>query len=233
MTRKKLPLIFAATTLAFLTACDGTAPNGNQNAQQGALIGAGIGALTGILNNRDGDRGNRLEGAFQGAIIGAAGGAAVGNSLDKQEAELRGSLGSGVGIVNNGDSLIVTLPQDILFATNSTAVSGASQRDLSTLARSINDYPNTSVNVVGHTDNVGNASFNYDLSQRRAQAVSSVLINAGVSAARIRSIGRGEDAPVATNLTAEGRQQNRRRKAEHWRYSPDRGFDPARALATG
>ena len=66
------------------------------------------------------------------------------------------------------------------------------------------------MNVVGHTDNVGDAAFNFDLSQRRAQSVASVLINAGVSPTRIRSIGRGEDAPVATNQTSEGRQQNRR-----------------------
>lgn len=210
MTRKKIPMIFAASALVFVTACDGTAPNGNQNAQQGALIGAGVGALTGLLNNRNGSRGNRIEGVIQGAAIGAAGGALIGNQLDKQEEELRAQLGPQVGIVNTGDNLIVTLPQDILFATNSTAVSGASQRDLATLANSINQYPNTTVNVVGHTDNVGDASFNFDLSQRRAQAVTSVLINSGVSPARIRSIGRGEDAPIATNLTAEGRQQNRR-----------------------
>jgi outer membrane protein OmpA-like peptidoglycan-associated protein len=66
------------------------------------------------------------------------------------------------------------------------------------------------VNVIGHTDDVGDAAFNFDLSQRRAQAVSSVLANYGVSSARIRSIGRGEDQPIATNLTAEGRAQNRR-----------------------
>ena len=210
MTRKKLPMIFAASALVFVTACDGTAPNGNQNAQQGALIGAGVGALAGILNNRSGSRSNRFEGALQGAVIGAAGGAAIGNQLDRQEEELRAQLGPQVGIVNNGDNLVVTLPQDILFATNSTAVSGASQSDLSTLASSINQYPNTTVNVIGHTDNVGGAAFNFDLSQRRAQAVTSVLVNAGVSPARIRSIGRGEDAPVSTNLTPEGRQQNRR-----------------------
>ena len=208
MTLTKLPLAIAAASLTFVAACDTTGPNGNQNAQQGALIGAGVGALTGLLtgdNARD-----RRESAILGAALGAAGGGLIGNQLDKQEEELRAQLGNNVGIVNNGQNLTVTLPQDILFATNSTAVSGRSQADLRTLANSINQYPNTTVNVVGHTDNVGDASFNFDLSQRRAQAVTSVLINSGVSAARIRSIGRGEDQPVANNLTAEGRQANRR-----------------------
>ena len=57
---------------------------------------------------------------------------------------------------------------------------------------------------------MGDASYNLDLSQRRAQAVSSVLINGGVAPSRIRSIGRGEDAPIASNLNAAGRQANRR-----------------------
>ena len=74
----------------------------------------------------------------------------------------------------------------------------------------MNRYPDTTVNVIGHTDNTGAASYNQDLSQRRAQAVASVLINAGVAPQRIRSIGRGEDSPIASNLTPEGRQQNRR-----------------------
>ena len=208
MALKKIPLLLAASSLAFVAACDGSAPNNNQNAQQGALIGAGIGALTGILTGDSVE--DRRRGAVFGAALGAAGGAAIGNQLDKQEEELRASLGNSVGIVNNGQNLVVTLPQDILFATNSTEVSGSSQADLRTLANSINQYPNTTVNVIGHTDNVGDASFNFDLSQRRAQAVTSVLISSGVSPSRIVSTGRGEDAPVATNLTAEGRQANRR-----------------------
>ena len=115
-----------------------------------------------------------------------------------------------MGIVNNGQNLVVTLPQDILFATDSAALSGGLQNDLRAVAGSLNRYPNTRVNVIGHTDNVGEASYNLDLSQRRAAAVSAVLINAGVSPTRINSFGRGEDQPVASNHDAAGRQLNRR-----------------------
>ncbi len=208
MALTKLPLLLAAGALAFVAACDGSSPNNNQNAQQGALIGAGVGALTGILTGDSVQ--DRRRGAVFGAALGAAGGAAIGNQLDQQEEELRASLGNNVGIVNNGQNLTVTLAEDILFATESTAVSAASQAELQTLAGSINRFPDTSVSVIGHTDNTGSAEFNLDLSQRRAQAVSSVLIGSGVSPTRIASIGRGEDAPVATNLTEEGRQANRR-----------------------
>jgi len=209
MTMIKFPAMIATGALVLVTACaDQGGPNDNFQARNGAAIGAGLGVLAGVIS---GDTAaERRRNAARGAVFGGLIGGGIGNALDRQEEELRAQMGGNIGIVNNGQNLVVTLPQDILFATNSTTVSGASQSDLSTLATSINRYPDTTVNAVGHTDNVGGASFNFDLSQRRAQSVTSVLINAGVSPARIRSIGRGEDAPVATNQTSEGRQQNRR-----------------------
>ena len=113
-------------------------------------------------------------------------------------------------VSNNGNNLVVVLSQDLLFATNSTQVSGTSQNELRIVANSLNQYPNTTVNVIGHTDNVGDASFNQGLSERRAQAVASILRGGGVSGNRIRSIGAGENNPIASNLNAAGRQMNRR-----------------------
>lgn len=209
MTISKLSLVAAAAALLAVSACEMTDPNNPQhNTQSGAAAGAALGALVGIAAGDSAEE--RRRGAVLGAIVGGSIGALAGAQLDKQEAELRAQMGPQVGIVNTGSQLIVTLPQDILFATDSTSLTGALRSDLNALAASLNRYPDTTVNVIGHTDNVGAASYNLDLSQRRAQAVSSVLINGGVAAYRIRAIGRGEDAPIATNLTAEGRQLNRR-----------------------
>ncbi len=207
MTLTKLPTLLAASSLAFVAACAG-GPNNNTNASGGALLGGTVGAMLGAATG-DNAR-ERRQGALLGAALGAAGGAAIGNRLDTQEEELRQALGNNVGIVNNGSNLTVTLPQDILFATNSASLTGALQNDLVAVARSLNNNPNSTVSVIGHTDNTGEAAYNFDLSQRRAQAVTSVLINSGVAASRIRSIGRGEDQPIASNLNAQGRQQNRR-----------------------
>jgi len=204
----KFPLVLAAATMTFVGACTETSPNGGQQARTGAAIGAGLGVLAGIATGDSVEE--RRSNALKAGLIGGLVGAGIGNELDKQEEELRAQMGGNVGIVNNGTNLVVTLPQDILFATDSTTVSGASQNDLYTLARSINRYPNSTVNVVGHTDSTGDASYNFDLSQRRAQAVASVLMNGGVAPQRIRSIGRGEDQPVASNATPAGRAQNRR-----------------------
>jgi outer membrane protein OmpA-like peptidoglycan-associated protein len=204
MTYGKTSAALALSALLAAAACTVTDPNNpNRNAQQAAIIGAGMGALIG---NSSGGK----DGAIKGAIIGGTIGAIAGNQLDKQEAELRAQMGSQVGIVNTGNQLIVTIPQDILFATDSASLTGSLRSDLYTLAANLNRYPGSTVNVVGHTDNVGTAAYNQDLSERRARAVASVLMDGGVSPYRIVSFGRGEDQPIATNLTAEGRQQNRR-----------------------
>ena len=81
---------------------------------------------------------------------------------------------------------------------------------MQTVAASLLKYPATSVEVIGHTDNTGAAAYNQDLSQRRAVSVASVLASNGVPSSRISSLGRGEDQPVASNLTEQGRAQNRR-----------------------
>lgn len=210
MTMSKISLAFAVSGVLALSACSTlTDPsNPNRNAQGVAAIGAGVGALIGA--SRGDDVNGRNRGAVVGALVGAGIGAGVGTLLDRQEAELRESLGADTQIVNTGDQLIVTLPQDILFATNSADLTGSLRGDLVTLATSMNNYPESTINVIGHADNTGAAAFNQDLSARRAQSVSNVLIQSGVATNRVRSIGRGEDAPIATNLTPEGRALNRR-----------------------
>ena len=213
---KKSPLLVAATaSVLALSACvpggyTGAAspdqnPNANRNsgAITGALIGGAIGAT------RKGD--DKLAKAAAGALIGGAVGGAIGSALDRQAQELRRDLDtSGVSVVNTGSQLVVTMPQDVLFDVDSSIVRPDLQRDLYTLAGSLNRYPDTTVEVIGHTDNTGDASYNQRLSQNRASAVANVLIGAGVPATRVVAYGRGEDQPISSNLTPEGRQQNRR-----------------------
>lgn len=211
MQLRKLPTTLALVTVTFVGACTSPArfdTADQNNAQSGAILGGLLGAMVGIADAGPGDKG---QGAIRGAIVGATAGAVVGTQLDRQAEALQASMGnSGVMITNTGESLIVTLPQDILFATDSTALRADLQADLGALARNLQDYPNSTVQVIGHTDNVGSATYNEDLSLRRANGVANVLISRGVSTARITTIGLGENQPVATNLTAEGRAQNRR-----------------------
>lgn len=207
MSRKRSSLLLASAGLLALSAC--VDPNNPQpersRTAEGAVIGGLVGALTGVASG-----GNRGARGVVGGIAGAVAGAAIGNALDRQAQELAATMDDRVSIVNTGNELIVTLPQDILFEVDSTYVGPVLRDDLRALSASLQRYPDTSVVVIGHTDNTGSAAYNQDLSQRRAASVSRILVEAGTDPYRVRSVGRGEDEPVATNLTPEGRAQNRR-----------------------
>ena len=210
--RIKALLIAGSVSAIALTACtpvDQYSANPNQRTKEGALTGAAIGAGLGILTGQGGK--DKLDRAVVGGAIGAAAGGLIGHNLDRQAAELQAELNdSRIRVVNEGNQLRVVMPNGILFATDSASVQGSIQNDLYTVADNLNRYPNTRVEVVGHTDNTGSAAYNQDLSERRAGAVAAILRSAGVSGGRIASYGRGESAPVASNLTADGQAQNRR-----------------------
>jgi len=201
------PKMIAVMTLSavVLTGCVTSDPNANRT-RDGAIMGGIIGGFLGAANSD-----NSLRGAAIGTAAGALAGGAIGAALDRQAQDLRGSLSNDdIRITNTGDELIVTMPEGILFDIDSAAIRASLQSDLRALARNLQQYPNTTVDVIGHTDNTGSAAYNQDLSARRAQAVAGVLLQEGVAPSRVRSYGRGEDQPVASNLTPEGRQQNRR-----------------------
>ena len=173
------------------------APNSYQKTKKGAMIGELIGAMGGLMTGKNGnDKRNRP---------------VIGNQLDKQEADLRRDIGNeNVFVQNTGDRLVVTLPQDILFAIDSTSLRSDLMADLGALSGNLQSYRDTTVQVIGHTDNTGAASHNQAFSVNRANSISNVLLNNGVAPSRIVAMGRGEDQPVASNLTVQGRNQNRR-----------------------
>ena len=205
----KTPLVLATLGLFTLTACvDPNAYPGNPNGRTevGAITGALVGGAIGA--NQRGT--NKLFPALVGAGIGAAIGGAIGNSLDKQAADLRAQMSTSTTITNNGSYLVVTMPQDILFAIDSATLRPDLTSDLRAVANNLINYPASTIEVVGHTDDTGSAAYNQDLSERRARAVAEVLKASGVPASRIAAYGRGEDQPIASNTTTEGRAQNRR-----------------------
>ena len=199
---KSLQIITILTISSFsLLACT----ENPYNAKQGAIIGATAGVMSGFLTGDDSN------GTIKRAIAGAALGAAIGNELDIQEEELRKDLdGSGALIKNTGDQLIVTLPEAITFDIDSSEVRYSLEDSLVRLSTSLNKYPNTNVEVIGHTDNVGGQDYNQRLSTRRAESVSSILAQNDVSRSRIKAYGRGELEPNMTNETSKGRASNRR-----------------------
>ncbi|NOX38981.1 MAG: OmpA family protein [Alphaproteobacteria bacterium] len=132
-------------------------------------------------------------------------------TLVAQETALRAGLGGGdIVIVNTGSQLDLTFPEAIIFDGAGADLSIGIKGRLAILASNINNFPNTTVGIFGHTDSNGPASFNLQLSADRADAIYNLFVRAGVSIGRLTATGRGETDPVATNLTAEGRLKNRR-----------------------
>lgn len=204
----RTPFLIGSIAVLGLAACD-PYPQGDPNntrARTGAATGAVIGGLIGATSNSS----TRPLATIAGAAIGGMIGAGIGNAMDRQAADLNAATSGNIGVVNAGDRLVVTMPQDLLFATDSATLRPDLQSDLRAVAGNLLQYPNTRIEIAGHTDSTGDAGYNRNLSKRRADSVAGVLRASGVPAGRIVTVGAGEDQPIATNLTPEGRAQNRR-----------------------
>ena len=153
--------------------------------------------------------GSTARGAIIGAAVGGVAGAVIGSQMDKQREELAEDL-EGARVERYGEGVLVTFDSGLLFDFDSSVVKGAARSNLTDLANSLREYPDTEVLIVGHTDAQGSDSYNQGLSERRAAAAKNFLVTQGVPADRIRTEGLGESEPVASNDTDAGRAQNRR-----------------------
>lgn len=177
------------------------------NTEKGAVIGAGAGAAGGAAVGKA--AGGTAEGAILGAVIGGTAGSIIGQRMDKKAEELDEDLES-AEVERVGEGIKITFDSGILFDFDSAGLRENARENLNSFAESMQDFEDTNILVVGHTDARGSESYNQDLSERRAQSATEYLAEQGLSTSRITSVGRGETEPVATNETSEGRQQNRR-----------------------
>ena len=200
---KKLTAAFALATMLTGATCQG---GPGTNTAIGALAGAGAGAALGTLAGGN-DRRNALVGAGIGLLVGSA----IGYYLDEQERQLQSDLrGTGASVTRTGNRVLVTMPASVAFAVDSASLKQRARNILNRVARTLNSDTRGYVDVIGHTDNTGAASYNLDLSERRATSVARHLRKRGVDRARLYTEGRGESEPIATNATPQGRAANRR-----------------------
>ncbi len=192
-----------------LTSCE-SIQNAN-NTQKGAAIGTASGAVIGgILGNNIGKGKNAALGAVLGGIVGGVAGGVIGNKMDKQAKDIKEALpGAQVERVNEG--IKITLSENTVnFDFNSAALTTVSKSNLDKLAGVMVQYPDTNINVYGHTDSKGTDEYNLTLSQKRANSVIDYLVSKGIARTRLNAMGMGEKDPIATNETEAGRAQNRR-----------------------
>ena len=181
------------------------------NTAGGAAVGAAVGALTGLLVAKDKGGKDQRKAALVGAGIGALVGGGIGNYMDRQEQELRQELlNSGVSVSRSGKQIILNMPGNVTFASDSADINGNFYGVLDSVAIVLNKYPQTLLDIDGHTDNTGSADYNQQLSERRAISVGQYLRSRNVDPRRLLVVGFGETRPIADNSTEFGRQQNRR-----------------------
>jgi outer membrane protein OmpA-like peptidoglycan-associated protein len=197
--------------------------------QTGVLIGSGAGAAVGAAAGQaiGRDTSSTLIGAAIGAAVGGLAGGAIGRYMDNQEASMRQALANVEGasiqrdkevLAQAGrdstqksvDVLTVTFKSDYLFAVNSSTILPGAYDELNRVANVLRQYPETNIQIAGHTDSTGSVDTNQRLSERRAEAVKNALAGMGVNPSRLAMIGYGEGKPIASNNTEAGRQQNRR-----------------------
>ena len=203
----KKTFICSLLAVSMLTACATDPYTGESKVSKtawgtgiGALAGAGIGALAG------GEKG-----ALIGAGVGAAAGAGTGAYMDVQARKLRQELlNTGVQVQEANGQIYLIMPGNITFDSNDANIKPAFQPVLNSIAKVINEYSKTMVQVNGYTDSIGSAATNNSLSLMRANSISNYLRLRGVNGNRIVSNGYGSSNPIASNATAAGREQNRR-----------------------
>jgi outer membrane protein OmpA-like peptidoglycan-associated protein len=210
-TIRRFTILLAAAVLA--TGCQTIDPYTGEtktsSATKGAAIGAGAGAVLGILTGDDSkERRNR---ALIGAGVGALAGGAVGSYMDNQEKKLREQLqGTGVSVTRVGDEIILNMPGNVTFQTDSSDLNPQFFSVLDSVALVLRSSTRPSSRWPATPTAGGSAEYNQSLSERRAATVATYINNRGIDQRRILAFGRGLTQPIADNATPEGRAQNRR-----------------------
>ncbi|MCB1462781.1 MAG: OmpA family protein [Nitratireductor sp.] len=214
--KKLLSLTLAASLTVPLVACQSqTDPLTGRQQVNNTAAGAGLGALTGavagLLIAKDKSGGDQRKAALIGAGIGALVGGGIGNYMDQQEAELRQQLASsGVSVTRQGEYIILNMPGNITFATDQDQLNPGFFPVLDSVSIVLNKYPQTLLDIDGHTDNTGSPQYNQALSERRAVSVAQYLNSRGVDPRRLLVVGFGQTQPIAPNDSQAGRAANRR-----------------------
>jgi outer membrane protein OmpA-like peptidoglycan-associated protein len=175
--------------------------------QKGAAIGTASGGAAGAVIGRA--SGNTALGAIIGAAVGGGAGAVIGRQMDKQAEEIAKNVPD-AKVERVGEGIVVEFSSNILFGFDESNLSTDAKTNLDKLVVVLNGYPDTDIEVQGHTDSKGSEAYNQTLSEQRAGAVSGYLSGKGITNNRLTIMGFGETLPKYSNDTSEGQAQNRR-----------------------
>ena len=202
MKKLKMGLLVVLSTAFIFTGCSSM-----NRTQKGAAAGTAAGGAMGAVIGRA--TGNTALGAIIGAAVGGTTGAVIGNQMDKQAEEIENTV-PGATVERVGEGIVVEFSSNVLFGFDRSALSNEAKTNLDKLVLILNSYPDTDIEIQGHTDSRGRLAYNQRLSERRASAVSDYLVARNISYNRLQIKGFGETVPKYANDTDAGRSQNRR-----------------------
>ncbi len=202
MKKLKVNLIMILSVALILAGCASW-----NKTQKGAVVGTAAGGAMGAVIGKA--AGNTALGAIIGAAVGGGAGAVIGHQMDKQAEEIKKTVPD-AKVERVGEGIVVEFSSNVLFAFDKSNLSDDAKINLDKLVKVLNGYPDTNIEVQGHTDSKGSVSYNQALSERRATAVSGYLSGKNINTSRLTIKGFGETMPKYDNSTADGRTQNRR-----------------------
>ncbi len=165
----------------------------------GVGVGAGVGAILGQVIG--GDTESTLIGAGIGAALGGLAGNQIGRYMDMQEQDLRNAIAASeaASVRREEDILRATLKGEAYFDSDSSQLKPGAFSELRRISDILIKYPQTTIEIGGHTDTRGTEQYNQMLSSQRAEAVKNALMHNGVSPSRMVAIGYGESRPISSN----------------------------------
>ena len=175
--------------------------------QKGAAVGTGAGAATGAVIGRA--TGNTALGAIIGGTVGGVAGAVIGRQMDKQAEEMQKNIPDAT-VTRVDEGILLELNGEILFGFDQSELTSAAKQNLNQLVEILKRYPDTDIEIQGHTDDKGTHAYNNKLSERRAQIVKDYLVRNSISTSRLSALGFGKTAPRYSNDTDANRALNRR-----------------------
>lgn len=175
--------------------------------QKGGAVGVAAGGAMGAVIGKA--SGNTALGAIIGAAVGGATGAVIGHKMDKQAEEIKNTVPD-AKVERVGEGIVVEFSSAVLFGFDKSSLSSEARTNLDKLVKVLNTYPDTDIQVQGHTDSKGSESYNKKLSVRRSSAVLDYLRNNAIASNRMSIVGYGETMPKYNNNTEDGQSQNRR-----------------------
>ncbi|MBA2498467.1 MAG: OmpA family protein [Chitinophagaceae bacterium] len=201
--KTSIKLMLGITSIIFIMAGCKSMNKTQKGAAVGTAGGAAVGAVIGKAS------GNTALGAIIGATVGGVTGAVIGRQMDKQAEEIKNEV-PGIKVERVGEGIVVEFSSEILFGFDKSDLTADAKAKLNDLSKVLTKYPDTDIEIQGHTDDKGTDAYNMRLSERRASSVSEYLRTLNVASSRISIKGFGESAPEYTNESDEGRAQNRR-----------------------